>query len=169
MRRTILVATLVLLAAPAAGAAQVRLMAGAGLSSPIGDFGDVAEPGWHGLAGMQLGVPAIPVALRADGSYHSFGQAGANPSSSMLGGTLSLVLNLPGVGLVPYILGGVGSYRTTFDVSGSSAVSDSGFHGAFGVNIGALGFGGFGEVRFVNVSASGGDARFVSATLGLRL
>lgn len=169
MRRMILLAALVLLSAPATVSAQVRLMAGAGFSSPIGDFGDVAEPGWHGMAGLQLGVPAIPVALRADGGYHSFGQAAGNPSSSMLSGALSLVLNLPGVGLVPYILGGVGSYRTSVDVSGSSAVSDGGFHGAFGVNIGALGFGGFGEVRLVNVSQSGGNARFVTATLGLRL
>ena len=167
MLRMILLAALVFLSAPAAVAAQVRLMAGAGLSSPIGDFGDVAESGWHGMAGLQLGVPAIPIALRADGAYHKFGQAVANPSSSMLSGALSLVLSLPGVGLVPYILGGVGSYRTSVD--GFDATSDSGFHGAFGVNIGALGFGGFGEVRLVNVSQSGGDARFVMATLGLRL
>lgn len=169
MRRITLFAAVVLLSAPAAVAAQVRLLAGAGLSTPIGDFSDVAEAGWHGMAGLQLGVPAIPIALRADGGYHKFGQAAANPSSSMLSGSLSLVLNLPGVGLVPYILGGVGSYRTSVDVAGVDAVSDSGFHGAFGVNIGALGFGGFGEVRLVNVSQSGGDARFVTATLGLRL
>jgi hypothetical protein len=55
------------------------------------------------------------------------------------------------------------------DVSGVDAVSDNGFHGAFGVNIGALGFGGFGEVRLVNVNQSAGDARFVTATLGIRL
>jgi hypothetical protein len=166
----ILLAALVLLSAPVAVEAQVRLMAGAGLSTPIGDFGDVAEAGWHGMAGLQLGVPAIPVALRADGAYHSFGQAPANPSSSMLSGTLNLVLSLPGVGLVPYILAGVGKYRTTVDLAGVEPVSDNGFQGAFGVNIGALGFGGFGEVRLVNVSQSGGgNARFVSATLGLRL
>ena len=169
MRRLILLAALVLLSAPGAAAAQVRLMAGVGLSTPIGDFGEVAEAGWHGMAGMQLGVPAIPIALRGEGAYHSFGAATGDPSSSILNGTLSLVFNLPGVGLVPYILGGVGTYRTSIDQAGISASSDSGFHGAFGVNIGALGFGGFGEVRLVNVSASSRDARFVTATLGLRL
>jgi len=169
MRRMTLLVALVLLSAPGAVSGQVRLMAGAGLSSPIGDFGDVAESGWHGMAGLQLAVPAIPIALRADGGYHSFGAAAANPSSSMLSGTLNLVLSLPGVGLVPYILAGVGKYRTSVDVAGVDAVSDNGFQGAFGVNIGALGFGGFGEVRLVNVSGSGGDARFVMATVGLRL
>ena len=43
------------------------------------------------------------------------------------------------------------------------------WHAAFGVNIGAIGFGGFGEVRLVNVNGDGGDSRFVMATLGLRL
>jgi hypothetical protein len=71
------------------------------------------------------------------------------------------------VGLVPYLLGGVGAYRTSAE--GADAVSDNGFHAAFGVNIGAIGFGGFGEVRLVNVNGDGGDARFVTATLGLRL
>jgi hypothetical protein len=168
MRRSTLLAAL-LLALPLAAEAQVRPMAGVGLSTPIGDFGDTAESGWHGMAGLQLSVPAIPISLRADGGYHSFGQASGAPSVSMLAGSLSLVFNLPGVGLVPYVLGGLGSYRTSVDVSGQDPVSDNGFHGAFGVNIGAIGFGGFAEVRVVNVNRATGDARFVTATLGLRL
>jgi len=169
MRRSILLASLAFLAAPMSVTAQPRIMAGAGLSTPIGDFGDAAESGWHATAGLQLGVPAVPVAVRADGGYHSFGQATGAPKASMLSGALSLVFNLPGVGLVPYVLVGVGAYRTSVDVSGVDAVSDNGFHGAFGVNIGALGFGGFGEVRLVNVDQGAGDARFVTATLGIRL
>jgi hypothetical protein len=168
MRRSTLLAAL-LLAFPLSLGAQVRIMGGAGLSTPIGDFGDFAEAGWHATAGLQLGVPAIPVGLRADGAYHSFGQAPGNPSASMLAGSLSLVLNLPGVGLVPYVLGGLGAYRTSVDAPGVDAESDNGIHGGFGVNIGAIGFGGFAEVRLVSVSRSGGDSRFVSATIGLRL
>ena len=167
MRRLLPLALLAIFVAPVAADAQVRLMAGGGLSTPVGDFGDAAEAGWHLMGGMQLGVPTIPVALRGDGGYHSFGQATAAPSVDMLDGTLSLVFNLPGVGLVPYLLGGVGAYRITAE--GLDAVSDNGFHAAFGVNIGAIGFGGFGEVRFVNINQSVGDARFVTATLGLRL
>jgi hypothetical protein len=172
MRRSTVLAALFLalpLAFPLAAEAQPRIMAGVGLSTPIGDFGDSAESGWHGMAGLQLSVPAIPIALRADGGYHSFGEAPGGASVSMLAGSLSLVFNLPGVGLVPYLLGGLGTYRTSVDVSGVDPVTDNGFHGAFGVNIGALGFGGWGEVRVVNVNQAGGDARFVTATLGLRL
>jgi hypothetical protein len=172
MRRSTVIAALVLaflLAFPFGTEAQARPMAGAGLSTPIGDFGDAAEAGWHLMAGLQLSVPAIPIALRADGGYHSFGEATGAPSVDMLAGSLSLVLNLPGVGLVPYILGGLGTYRSSVDVAGVDPVTDNGFHGGFGVNIGAIGFGGFGEVRVVNVSQDAGDARFVTATLGLRL
>jgi hypothetical protein len=158
---------LALAAAPSTVDAQPRLMAGAGMSTPFGDFGDGAGVGWHAGAGLQLGFPTLPVAIRADGAYHSFGEESPAPKTSMLGGALSLVINLPGVGLVPYFLGGLGMYRTSVD--GLDAVSDPGFHGAFGVNIGALGFGGFGEVRLINVNGDGGDARFVTATVGFRL
>jgi hypothetical protein len=167
MRRLILLTSLAILAAPVGASAQVRLMAGGGLSTPVGDFAEAAEAGWHLTGGLQLGVPTIPVALRADGGYHSFGQARPAPSLDMLAGNLSLVFNLPGVGLVPYLLAGVGAYRITAE--GLDAVSDNGFHAAFGVNIGAIGLGGFGEVRFVNVNQTEGDARFVMASLGFRL
>jgi hypothetical protein len=152
---------------PPTAAAQPRIMAGAGMSTPIGDFGDAAGVGWHGTAGLQLGFPTMPIGIRADGRYHSFGEESPAPKTSMLGGALSLVIDLPGVGLVPYFLGGVGMYRTSVD--GFDPVSDSGFHGAFGVNIGALGFGGFGEVRLVNVNGDASDSRFVTATVGFRL
>ena len=93
-----------------------------------------------------------------------------NPSQSILSGALSVVVTFPGIGLSPYVLGGIGSYRTSVDVSGSTPESDTGIHGAFGVDIGALSFGGFAEVRLVNVSTAGaGNRRVVSATLGVRL
>lgn len=169
MRRFALLIALAFLSTPAVGAAQVSLFGGAGLSRPFGDFGEVAESGWHALAGLQVGVPDIPIRLRADGSYHAFGAAAGLPESSMLAGAGSLVITLPGVGLVPYILGGVGQYRLKFDATGIDAVTDNGYHGGFGVNVGAMGFGGFAELRVVNVSQSVGDARFVAVTLGLRL
>jgi hypothetical protein len=143
-------------------------MGGVGLSNPMSDLRDVADVGWHAMAGMQLSVASLPVGLRADGTYHSFGDKAPFLSTNLLSGALSLVVTLPGVGLSPYILGGLGVYRTSFDGS-SNTQSDSGFHGAFGVDIGSLGFGGFAEVRLVNVSTDPGNRRFVTATLGFRL
>ena len=170
MRRIAYTATVALLLLPSASAAQVRLLAGAGVTNPMSDLNDVADVGWHAMAGMHLGIAAFPVGLRADGAYQSLGEQGTSPASSILSGALSVVVTFPGVGLSPYILGGVGMYRTSVDVSGFDPESDSGIHGAFGVDIGALSFGGFAEVRVVNVSTqSSGNSRFVSATLGVRL
>jgi hypothetical protein len=153
--------------APSFVSAQPRLMGGVGLSTPFGDLGDDAGVGWHATAGLQLGFPTLPVSIRADGAYHSFGEESPAPKVSMLAGALSAVVDLPGVGIIPYFLGGVGMYRTS--VGDLDPYSDPGFHVAFGVNIGALGFGGFGEARFVNVNGDEGDSRYLRATIGIRL
>jgi len=170
MRRFILCLTLAMLLSPAAAEAQVRIMAGVGVTNPIGDLKDASDVGWHAMGGMQLSVATLPVGLRADGGYHSFGEQGANPQVSILSGALSLVVTLPGVGLSPYVLGGVGVYRTSLSEATLDPTSDTGIHAAFGVDIGALGFGGFAELRGVNVSTEGpGNFRFLTATLGFRL
>jgi len=170
MRKTVLLATVAVLSLPAAGEAQVSLLGAVGVTNPMSDLNDVADVGWHAMAGMHLAIADLPVGLRADGAYHSFGEQGMNPATNILSGALSLVVKFPGVGLSPYLLGGVGIYRTSADGSSFATESDSGIHGAFGVDIGALDFGGFAEVRVVNVSTeSAGNRRFVSATLGVRL
>lgn len=170
MRRSTLLATLAVLLIPTASAAQLRLMAGAGVTNPMGDLNDAADVGWHAMGGLSLGIATLPVGLRADGGYHSFGEQGTDPKTTILSGALSVVVSFPGVGLSPYVLGGVGVYRTSLDVDGVDPESDTGFHAAFGVDIGAIGFGGFAEVRLVNVNPEGsGNRRFVTATLGIRL
>jgi hypothetical protein len=63
----------------------------------------------------------------------------------------------------------VGIYRTTVDSADSQAASDTGIHGAFGVDIGALGFGGFAELRLVDFERDSATFRYVTAMLGLRL
>jgi hypothetical protein len=170
MRRTALLATVVLVLLPASVQGQIRLLGGLGVTNPMGDLNDVADVGWHATGGVQLSIAALPVGLRADGGYHSFGEQGSNPKTSILSGALSVVVNFPGIGLSPYVLGGFGTYRTSVDVDGSDPVSNAGIHGAFGVDIGAGGMGGFAEVRYVSVKTdSSANQRFVTATLGVRL
>jgi hypothetical protein len=170
MRRTALCLALGLIFIPAAAEAQVRILAGAGVTNPISDLNDVTDVGWHAMGGAQLDIATLPISLRGDGGYHSFGEQGSNPQTSVLSGAVSLVVTLPGVGLSPYILGGVGVYRTSLDIPADDPTSDTGIHGAFGVDIGAVGFGGFAELRGVSVSTeASGNFRFLTATLGLRL
>jgi hypothetical protein len=170
MRRFVLLAAVMCVLVPVTADAQVRFLAGAGVTNPMGDLNDAVDVGWHATAGVQVGIGALPVGLRADGGYHSFGEQGANPKLSILSGALSLVVTFPGVGLSPYLLGGVGMYRTSVDVDASDPDSDPGVHGAFGVDIGSLGFGMFAEVRFVNVNTGeSANQRYVTAALGFRL
>jgi len=151
---------------PAAAHAQPRILLGGGLSTPVGSLSDAVDVGWNALAGIQLPLPGIPVGLRADGAYHSFGEASGQPKTSLLGGAASVVVSLPGVGVIPYVLAGVGVYRLSPE--GASATSDSGFHGAFGVDLGAVGVGGFAEVRLINIRSSPDAGRLIRATLGVR-
>jgi len=170
MRRSTVLLALALMLTPVAAQAQVQILAGAGVTNPISDLKNVTDVGWHAMAGMQLSIATLPVGLRADGGYHSFGEQGTNPQMNVLSGALSLVVKLPGVGLSPYLLGGMGIYRTSLANTGLDSTSDTGFHAAFGVDIGAIGFGGFAELRGVNVSTEGsGNFRFLTATLGVRL
>ena len=87
----------------------------------------------------------------------------------VLAGSLSLVFTLPGVGLQPYLLGGVGSYRVeTGPEETAEAVTKNGYHGGFGVVVGGLGFGMFAEVRFIQINTEM-SAKLVPLTLGFRL
>lgn len=170
MRRLMLAAVLAGFLIPAAAEAQLpRIMAGGGLSTPTGDFNDVAEVGYHGRLGLQMGAPAFPLAGRLEGEYHSFGQSTGLPKVKVLNGTLSAVLELQGTGITPYFLAGIGRYRVDVDVAGADPSTETGFQGGFGVNIGALGFGGFAEFRVIQINTTGDKIRYFPVSVGFRL
>lgn len=169
MRR--LVVLLALLAAvPTAVEAQPRLMGGVGFTAPTGDVSDAADPGYHLRAAMRMGIPTTPLALQADGTYHKLGSASATVTDTqVLSGALSVVFTLPGVGMQPYLLGGLGSYRVKNGPVGlSSTMTDTGYHGGFGVTLGGLGLGGFAELRFVQINGPV-KTRLIPLTFGFRL
>jgi hypothetical protein len=168
MRRVALLAV-VCLALPGTVNAQARLMVGGGISIPSGDFADgdfadAVDAGKHGRVGLQVGVPVFPVSLRAEGEIHSFSEATAGDKANLINGTISAVLSLGGIGLSPYVIAGLGSYR--FKTTEAEAVTNRGVHGGFGASIGALGLGGFAEVRLVNIDGDG--RRYIVSTIGFR-
>ncbi|MDA0311529.1 MAG: outer membrane beta-barrel protein [Gemmatimonadetes bacterium] len=165
MRRIALLAVLAL-ALPVAVDAQARLMVGGGLSTPNGDFSGAVDAGLHGRVGLQVGVPVFPVNIRAEGEVHRFPEVTGGAKTNMIAGTVSAVMSLGGIGLSPYVLAGFGRYRV--DPSATAAETNKGFHGGFGVSLGALGLGGYAEIRVVNVSGATGDTRYIPVTVGLR-
>jgi len=172
MRRILFVAALAAFLLPSAAEAQMpRFMAGVGLSTPTGDFAEDAKVGYHGRLGVQMGVPSFPLAGRLEGEYHVFGEGDEEYKPKVLNGALSAVLSLDGVGITPYFLVGMGRYRVGGEFEGESLdpAMENGFHGGFGVNIGALGLGGFAEFRAVQINTQGYKIRYFPISVGLRL
>lgn len=172
MQRILFAAAFAAFMLPAAVEAQMpRFMGGVGLSTPTGDFADDAKVGYHGRLGVQMGVPTFPVAGRLEGEYHSFGEGDEGLKTKVLNGALSAVLSLDGTGITPYFLVGVGRYRVDADFADEDldAVTETGFHGGFGVNIGALGLGGFAEFRAVQINTDGYKIRYFPISVGFRL
>jgi hypothetical protein len=159
-----------LCATPAVAVAQATLLAGGGFTSPVSDFKDVADPGYHLSLGAEVGIPSIPVGLRLDGSYHRLPE----PSSTfvaprVLAGALSVIFELPGEGIEPYFLFGVGRYRVEAGpVALARPVYDRGFQTGFGVSLGGLALGAFAEIRWVQVGGTT-DVKYIPVTVGIRL
>jgi len=169
MRRHLVFAALCLLA-PAAAEAQPRMMAGGGFTAPSSDLSNTADPGYHMMAAIQVGIPTLPIAIRGDGAFHRMSSPDPDlVGARVLAGSLSLVFTLPGIGLQPYLLGGVGSYRVeTGPEDMTTSVTKNGYHGGFGVVVGGLGFGMFAEVRYIQINSDNG-AKMIPLTLGFRL
>lgn len=172
MRRFILPTLLtILLLLPDPAAAQLRFQVGGGLANPVGDFSDAVESGYQGRVGLQLGFPLFPLSFRAEGEASRFPAAQMSDGhASLLGGNLSAVLGLGGLGVSPYILAGLGSYRLDYsdEFGAADATTHAGYHGGVGLDLGLLGFGGFVEARFVSISRDAGDVRTIPITVGVR-
>ncbi len=142
------IATIALVAAPRVSQAQL------GLVKPF-----------------SLGVihlPFIPVGVRVDGAYNSFGEkiTGAGKLHA-ISATGNLVWRLPVPGFSPYVIGGAGLYMVGSDVSGASNENHMGWNAGAGVNL-PLGFlKAFVEARYNNISTDAGSMKFVPVTLGI--
>ncbi|MDX1493288.1 MAG: outer membrane beta-barrel protein [Longimicrobiales bacterium] len=171
MHRLPYIALALALLVPAAVEAQPRFMVAGGFTAPTGSLSDVADAGYHGQVGLFVSIPTTPLGLRGDGFFHRLGSPDAVlEDTQILGGTLSVVYDLPGIGLVPYLLAGLGSYQVEAGPVGATVKSsDTGYHGGFGVNIGAgTGVSAFAEIRYIKIGG-GSDATLIPLTFGLKL
>jgi len=146
--------------------------AGGGLTLPLGDFGDVAKLGWHGLATVGYSPATGQIGFRGDFFYgqNSIDEdaVGVGGKFKLAGGLASIVYSFKSAGsMKPYVLGGVGYFNAKGepDTGPSSSDNNIGFGGGVGANFKAGSDANlFVEGRYINVD---GDA-FVPITIGLR-
>jgi hypothetical protein len=154
----------------------------AGASMPTGDFKNVANVGYHGGV-FGLATLSGNLSVRLDGAYSDFGKktvtgtdATAVYGTKLFHTTLDAQYDLGsqteievGGGSIPYISGGAGFYRFSFDDSctGSACISPTlnASETRFGINAGAgatfflSGFTPFVDVHYHSISPKAGEAR----------
>lgn len=129
-------------AAPMAASAQISTgfsIAG-GLALPSGEFSNggadvsAVKSGYNLAAGMNVGVPLLPVGLRLEAAYNAFDfknlPAGSSGSQNIISGTVNGTF---GLGL-PYVIGGIGYYSTKAKASSGTTTLNSDRANAIGLN-----------------------------------
>ncbi|MFW6088845.1 MAG: outer membrane beta-barrel protein [Gemmatimonadota bacterium] len=154
IRRAIVASTAVLFLAFAlpqtANAQSVFVLAG--LSSPTGDYGDIADTGWLGAVGVTFPVGEAGLWAGAEGLYGQNGFANSDENAKLFSAMGILGYDIPTESSVsPYLFGGLGL------MSLSNGDSESGFGWQLG---GGVGFETDGNISpFV-------EARYQSASIG---
>jgi opacity protein-like surface antigen len=172
---TVAIAAVAALALSSASAqAQVSLGVGGGLTLPLGDFGDVAKTGWHGLANVGYEMPS-GLGLRGDLYYgqNSFDSdaVGNDGKFKLAGGLGNVTYTFKSAGSIhPYVLGSVGfmNFKTETDAGGSVSDTKIAFGGGAGVKFRA----GtdshiFVEGRYVTINTDGSNANIIPITVGI--
>lgn len=171
MRRFALLVALAFLI-PAAAEAQVpRIQFGGGLTAPNGTLNTGLDLGYHVRASIGLSFPLFPVTVRADAEIHQLPETFTTSNYRILAGSVNGMFDIFGLGMLGtggtlYGVGGLGYY--SLDPSLGSATAKVGIQGGLGVTIGALGFGGLVEAKFVNIFTSGSAARYIPITVGIK-
>lgn len=171
MRRSLAVAALLvgsLIAAPEARA-QMSLSVAAGASLPMGDRGDGLEMGYNASVGLGFKPLLVPVGLRIEGMFNSFGFEGATDGSYRV---MALIANatVSGPAMPVYLIGGLGMYNGKAKIGNVSgdAETDLGINIGGGFNLPLTGFSTFVEARYHHIMSDPGSFGMLPITVGLR-
>ena len=149
---------------------------GGGVTSPLGNFDDVAKLGWHATAAVSFVPQNVPVGFQVDGSFSRLSdETPFDVKSQLIYGTANVVYKFKvaeDTKFRPYLIGGGGVYN--LDAKGDDVPSSVESVTKFGINAGA-GFdfkagaaGVFVEGRFHNVFTEGDNTSFIPITVGVR-
>src|SRR5689334_5151159 len=128
--------TLLALCGASTAAAQrlLRLGLGGGVTLPQGDLSTGANTGWNALAALILSTPMEPLGIRADVAYNQFGFSSTRQATlgtghenvGSLTGNFTYRIPTPGAPISPYIITGLGAYRTDCSVDACNSATHFG-------------------------------------------
>jgi hypothetical protein len=170
-------ASLALLGAATAHAQRlVTIGLGGGVSVPQSDLRNGANTGWHALGSLIIGAPMQPLGLRADLAYSQFGFASTTQATfgsghenvGSLTANVTYRLPAPGSPFSPYVITGLGAYRTDCSIdSACDAVTHFGWNAGLGTKMYFLRLRSFLEARYHRTSANERTVSYFPVTLGL--
>ena len=147
-----------------------------GVSAPQGRLGDGSDIGWHALATLSLSSVMLPIGIRLDAAYNrfSFSQDAGDVVRDGYQGVGSLTANLSyrlpmwNSPLSPYLIGGMGAYRSRCS-DAPICVGDTsfGWNAGLGTKLYVLGFRSFLEARYHRTERLGTDVHFIPVTFGI--
>lgn len=158
----------------ASAQAQVSVGVGGGVTIPLGDFGDVAKTGWHGLAVVGYDMPS-GLGVRGDFYYgqNKLDITGADAKAKLAGGFGNILYHFKSAGVTPYVLGSIGFMNVKAEgsnggVTASTSSTKIGFGGGAGLQFKA----GtdshiFVEGRYITINTEGGNTNFIPITVGI--
>ncbi len=162
--------TVVMSASVAEAQSPVRFGIAGGLSMPSGDYDDAVENGFHGQFMLGFGMMMLPVKLRADVTYHSMGLEGGgvigvgdDDNLRVIGGALNAMVGMGGIGVKPYLTGGLGFYNQK--IGDLDAENDFGLNGGVGLEFSLTGMSTFLEVRYVKIFVGDDDGQDFNAAV----
>lgn len=161
--------TVVMGASAAEAQSPIRFGLAGGLSLPQGDLDEALKNGFHGQVMLGFGMMALPVKLRADLAYHSLGFESdlIDENLRVISGALNAIVGMGGIGVKPYLTGGLGFYNSKFG-EGDEAANDFGLNGGVGLEFSLTGMSTFLEARYVKVFVEGdGSFALVPITFGI--
>jgi hypothetical protein len=158
--------------APAQLPAQLSVDIKGGASAPVSRLNDIANIGYDLSAGLNIGIPGLPVGVRLEGAYDLFGLRATNDNVRIINGTANAIISLGLTRDAPYVIAGLGAYNRSFTPNSVFGAGRTviGVNGGGGLRLPLIGFTAFFEARYHVMLGSNidqTDYQFVPITFGV--
>jgi opacity protein-like surface antigen len=175
MRHVVWGAAMALAISAAAANAQVPLVKpvsfgiAGGMTSPTGDFSTAMKTGYNASLMLQIGLPAVPVAVRLEGQYQQFNDQTGTFQGKTIGGLADVMLYVPLGGIVkPYVAGGAGYFHIMCTNGASCSQNKMGYNAGVGLEFHLPVISAFVEGDWQSIQTDGAAAKMYPVRVGLK-